>query len=901
VKLLDSLLDAIVRLEGDALVMHVGEKPYVVTTSAAMSAYRGPLAWGQVELSSRVLTPDAVLSMLAQILPPEQRHALDEIGAIEQEIASPAGIADRFTVVAARGGDDIWLELRRQPAPVVVPEPIAEEHPAMVAEPEAADAAGMGVGGYQPAPAAARDTSAEIPEAPQAHGPEPPSHEPAAAPDPEEIQERVPVLDEVGQHQPEHVEHMVISVGGRDGHEEVPLDSVPNDAFEVVDEVTQEAPSDSEVDDMLAATAAALLTSGLGADVETVEDHTLDAGDFIASGDATDDEHPDSAWTEVGVDAETARPPAIAPGPDPAVVAVDDRPVDVAPLAEGDAGAEPDAAAIAAPPEPELELTPAAVDAEPGEAGRVIVHEAVTMPAAAADPEPSAAVPESPVAASAPVEEGPDAPVVEARRDDEPSFGIAPDEVEIAPDDDHEEEEAAEIEAPPVAAARVADAPVEEPIVDEPVAAGPPAPWPEPLIPETAAAALAPAASTDELRTHVSEPISELHGHGAHAPASYSDSHADARPGVVPARGAARSDGGSRATATLQSALRTAGARGASTVYLVAQSKPVIRVNGEIIVLENEPALSAADVQGVVAELAPPQQRGSQADELEWMSDVPDVGRVRCLTFRDHRGPGVIFRMDHAGLSAEVRALCAQPDGLVLIAGPHASGKSTLLNAFVDQINVTRGDHVITLESRIGFVHESRKSFISQRELGEEASRAAASARAALREDPDVLVIEDLRSADLAAVALEAAESGRLLFATVSAPSAVSALEQVLESFPADRRGRAARSLASALRGVISQVLVRRTRGGRAPAREVLPNTPTVASMIRDGRTGDLPAAFESGRAQGAVSMTDALVGLVREGAVPAAEAYRKASDRATLVGRLKQEGVDTAFADRLV
>jgi twitching motility protein PilT len=127
------------------------------------------------------------------------------------------------------------------------------------------------------------------------------------------------------------------------------------------------------------------------------------------------------------------------------------------------------------------------------------------------------------------------------------------------------------------------------------------------------------------------------------------------------------------------------------------------------------------------------------------------------------------------------------------------------------------------------------------------------------------------------------------------------AIQQLLESFPADRRARAARSLSNALRGVVTQVLVRRARGGRAPAREVLLNTPTVASMIRDGRTGDLPSAFESGRGQGMVSMTDALMGLVREGAVQPAEAYRKASDRSTLLGRLKQEGVDTAFADRLV
>ena len=132
-KLLDSLLDAIVRLEGDALVMHVGEKPYVVTASSSMNAYRGPLAWGQVELSSRVLTFDAVSSMLGQILPADQQQALTEFGAIEHEIPSPAGVADRFTVVAARGGEDVWVEVRRRP--IEIPQPVAQ---AEVPEPEVA-------------------------------------------------------------------------------------------------------------------------------------------------------------------------------------------------------------------------------------------------------------------------------------------------------------------------------------------------------------------------------------------------------------------------------------------------------------------------------------------------------------------------------------------------------------------------------------------------------------------------------------------------------------------------------------------------------------------------------------------------------------------------------------------
>jgi twitching motility protein PilT len=881
VKLLDSLLDAIVRLEGDALVMHVGEKPYVVTTSAAMSAYRGPLAWGQVELSSRVLTVDAVQAMLSQVLPSELCRALDELGAIEHEIASPTGVADQFTVVAARGGDDIWLELRRRPV-VVVQEPEAEEQPAAAGAEGAGAAAEVGADAA-PQPGGGGDVAVASPA--QEPGPD----ADAGASGRDEIQERVSVLDEVGQHRPEHVEHVVISVAGRDGQEDVALDSVPGDAFEVVDEVPQEAPSDSEVDAMLAATASALLTSGLGTEVETVDDDltiehpALEIHEGTTS--AEHDEHDGSVWSEVGVgDVHSAPPsePAIAE-PSPAT------PADG--VFSGEASADEPAARsgvespVVAPPQLEAE----AHVSEPADERPSPAQDLQTPVEAGAGPLPVVEhVDDAAAAAVAPVDQEP-----AAERRDERLPVAAPEGPDVEPEPVVvEEPERGDVDA----------APVDAPAVEEPPAAvGAVTPAAEPVIPEAAAAASAePPASTAEPRTPVSETLAHP-SQGATAPESYHQPHAaEGRASAVVPLGRAAARHGAAVAATLQSALRTAGARGAGTVYLVAQSKPVIRVKGEIIVLETEPVLSADDVQALVAELAPP-QRQTQGEEIEWMSDVPGIGRVRCLTFLDHRGPGVIFRMDHAGLPAEVRALCTQPDGLVIIAGPHASGKSTLLNAFIDQINVSRGDHVITLESSIGFLHESLKSFISQRQQVEEPGRAAASARAALREDPDVLVIEDLRSADLANVALEAAESGRLVLATVTAPSAVAAIEQILESFPADRRGRAARSLASALRGVVSQVLVRRSQGGRAPAREVLLNTPSVASMIRDGRTGDLPSALESGRDQGLVSMTEALLSLVREGAVPAAEAYRKASDRTTLLARLKQEGVDTTFADRLV
>ena len=361
--------------------------------------------------------------------------------------------------------------------------------------------------------------------------------------------------------------------------------------------------------------------------------------------------------------------------------------------------------------------------------------------------------------------------------------------------------------------------------------------------------------------------------------------------------------------AALMRPLRAAAARGAATLYLVAQSKPMIRVDGEISALENEPALSSADVERLVAELAPPRKREAlQTGSVEWLCDVPDVGRVRCLTFRDHRGPGVLFHMfpqraiagEQSALPQEVQTLCEQSDGLVLVTGGRASGKSTLLNAFVDLINSTRSDHVITVESQIGFVHESRRSFVSQRESRGDSELAAAFARTALHEDPDVLVIEDLKTPELVAAALDAAESGRLVLASVSAPSTSAALERLLELFPNDRREKIRASLAGTLRGVVGQVLLRKAKGGRIAAREILVNTPAVATLLREGNTSQLPSALDSGRHHGMVPLTDSLATQVREGTVHSTEAYRKAPDRPALLEALRREGIDTAFAERL-
>jgi len=352
--------------------------------------------------------------------------------------------------------------------------------------------------------------------------------------------------------------------------------------------------------------------------------------------------------------------------------------------------------------------------------------------------------------------------------------------------------------------------------------------------------------------------------------------------------------------------LRLASARGASALYLTTQARPAVRVDGDIRLLDGEPALSSGDVEAAVLELAPEGARDKES--AEWIRDLQDVGRVRITTFRDYRGPGALLRMIQAkatsaeqlGLVREIQALATEPEGLVIVTGPRASGKSTLVSAFVDLINRQRSDYVITLEGQIRLVHESRGSLISQRELRGNAQEVVSAARAALRENPDVLVIEDLRSPDVLQVALDAAGSGLLVFASVTAASATAALERLVDLCPSDQRRNVRAALAEHLRGVVAQVLLRKAGGGRLAARELVLNTNAVAALVSDGQIAQLPRAIDSGRKLGMAPLNDALVAFVQSGAVDVREAYRKADDKAGLLALLRREGIDTSFVERL-
>ena len=399
------------------------------------------------------------------------------------------------------------------------------------------------------------------------------------------------------------------------------------------------------------------------------------------------------------------------------------------------------------------------------------------------------------------------------------------------------------------------------------------------------------------------------------SPDSDSDSDSDAQSAVVlpltrtPVKADVPPPLAAAALSGLDRLLRLAAARGASTLYLVSGARPSIRIDGEVRTLDGAPVLEPNAVEALLLTLMP--ERSAEAlrsgAASEWMSEFDDLGRVRCLSFRDYRGPGGVFRImpqrtvttEQLGLSREIQALATETDGLLVVTGPRLSGKRTLMSAFVDHINRTRHVHIITIERDINIVHERLGSMVSQREV-HGGGHMADAVRSALREDPDVLVLEDVRASELVELALDAAAAGRLVICGFPARSAAAAIDGIIDLSPPDARRRIQLSLAQNLRGVVAQVLLKKTGGGRLAARELLLNTSAVAGLLAEGKTSQLPLAIEGGRKHGMVPLNDALGGFAQCGAVDVREAYRCSADRPGLIALLQRQGVDVSQVERL-
>jgi twitching motility protein PilT len=266
----------------------------------------------------------------------------------------------------------------------------------------------------------------------------------------------------------------------------------------------------------------------------------------------------------------------------------------------------------------------------------------------------------------------------------------------------------------------------------------------------------------------------------------------------------------------------------------------------------------------------------------------------------DRRGPGGVFRVipseiltvDDLKLPQAIRELCFLTKGLVLVTGPTGSGKSTTLCALIDHINKSRHDHVITIEDPIEFVHPNRNCLINQREVHLHTKGFKPALRAALREDPDVVLVGEMRDLETVAIAIETAETGHLVFGTLHTSSAVSTVDRIIDQFPADQQEQIRIMLSESLKSVIAQVLCRKIGGGRVAALEVLMVNAAVSNLIREGKTFQIPSIMQTGKSRGNVLLNAALVDLVKSKVVEPIEAYAKAVDKQGLVSDLKKYNI---------
>ena len=364
---------------------------------------------------------------------------------------------------------------------------------------------------------------------------------------------------------------------------------------------------------------------------------------------------------------------------------------------------------------------------------------------------------------------------------------------------------------------------------------------------------------------------------------------------------------GNRALDRIETLLRILISNKASDLHLRAGSPPMLRASGEITPIPNEPVLSSDDIDTMLAAVMLEQNRTEfkELNDTDFAYEIVGLARFRGNALRERKGTGAVFRaipaaivtVEEMGPSQEVQRLCHLTKGLVLVTGPTGSGKSTTLCALIDLINRTRSDHVITIEDPIEFVHESKKCLITQRHVGVHTSSFRHALRAAFREDPDIVLVGELRDLETVSMAIETAETGHLVFGTVHTSTAVSTIDRVIDQFPPDRQAQIRVMLSESLKGVISQVLCKKIGGGRVAAREILLSTPSISNLIREGKTFQLPSVLQTSRRLGMVTMNDALVELVDSGQVEPQEAYLKATDKVGIIHMLKQRGKDVSFA----
>jgi len=326
----------------------------------------------------------------------------------------------------------------------------------------------------------------------------------------------------------------------------------------------------------------------------------------------------------------------------------------------------------------------------------------------------------------------------------------------------------------------------------------------------------------------------------------------------------------------------------ASDLHLSAGVPPMIRVDGDVRRI-NVPAMEHKDVHGLIYDIMNDKQRKDYEEFLEtdFSFEVPGVARFRVNAFNHNRGAAAVFRtipskvltMEDLGLGGIFSELSMKPRGLVLVTGPTGSGKSTTLAAMVDYVNNQRYDHVLTVEDPIEFVHESKKCLVNQREVHRDTLGFNEALRSALREDPDVILVGEMRDLETIRLALTAAETGHLVFGTLHTTSAAKTIDRIIDVFPGEEKSMVRSMLSESLAGVISQTLLKKIGGGRVAAHEIMITTPAIRNLIREDKVAQMYSAIQTGASYGMITLDQTLKDLLAKGLISKESAKEKATN----------------------
>jgi twitching motility protein PilT len=343
--------------------------------------------------------------------------------------------------------------------------------------------------------------------------------------------------------------------------------------------------------------------------------------------------------------------------------------------------------------------------------------------------------------------------------------------------------------------------------------------------------------------------------------------------------------------------------QGASDLHLVSGQQPVIRMRGDMErvkynVLEND------TLKKMLYEITPEHKIKifEETGDIDFAYEVPGLARYRANFFQQKYGVAAVFReipskiltAEQLGLPQVITKLASLPRGLVLVTGPTGSGKSTTLAAIIDEANRTRKDHIITIEDPIEFVHESKSCIVNHREVGSHTKTFTAALRGALREDPDIILVGELRDLETISLAIEAASTGHLVFGTLHTTSAAKTVDRVIEVFPSEEQAQIRSTLADGLRAVVAQVLFKRIdKSGRCAALEIMIATPAVRNLIRESKTFQIPSMIQTGKKYGMQTLDDSIMTLMQKGWISPDEAYTKSNDKTKFRPFLKSAPVD--------